>query len=221
MRLIEKTMRSRVGLFAVVALSAAGLTWVAADAQSGPDAAAGAPDDSVGVSATAVVEQLHAGLVDAARDGGSFAARYQSLLPLVRDTHDLVFIASMTIRRQWRDLDADKKAAFVAAFEPLSVATYASRFANGTADTFRLDGAGEVSDGRVEVDAAIVRAGEPDIPLQYVLQLGDGMRIVNILADGVSDLALKRAEYQRVFRDGGSIDDLIGQLADEADRQSE
>ena len=48
-------------------------------------------------------------------------------------------------------------------------------------------------------------------------QRDDGLRIVNILADGVSDLALKRAAYQQAFSDGGTIDDLTRQLLDEAD----
>ena len=38
-----------------------------------------------------------------------------------------------------------------------------------------------------------------------------GWRIINIVADGVSDLALKRAEYQRVFASGG-IDGLVAEL---------
>ena len=35
--------------------------------------------------------------------------------------------------------------------------------------------------------------------------------IINIVADGVSDLALKRAEYQRVFT-GGGIEGFIKDL---------
>ena len=55
--------------------------------------------------------------------------------------------------------------------------------------------------GRAQVQTAIVRPGEADIPLEYLLQQKDGAwRIINIVADGVSDLALKRAEYQRSAR---------------------
>jgi phospholipid transport system substrate-binding protein len=38
-----------------------------------------------------------------------------------------------------------------------------------------------------------------------------GWRIINIVADGVSDLALKRAEYQRVLA-SGTLDTLIAEL---------
>jgi phospholipid transport system substrate-binding protein len=51
-----------------------------------------------------------------------------------------------------------------------------------------------------------------------LLQQRDGRwRIINIIADGVSDLALKRAEYQRVLA-AGSIEDLIAELERQAAR---
>ena len=54
--------------------------------------------------------------------------------------------------------------------------------------------------------AAIVRPDAADVPLEYLLeQRPDGWKIINIIADGVSDLALKRAEYQRVLG-GGTLE---------------
>ena len=53
--------------------------------------------------------------------------------------------------------------------------------------------------------------------LDYTLHDRRGAwQIVNILADGVSDLALKRAEYRRFLTDG-TIDDLIAQLVEQTD----
>jgi ABC-type transporter MlaC component len=53
---------------------------------------------------------------------------------------------------------------------------------------------------------------------EYLLQRdGEDWEIINIVADGVSDLALKRAEYQRLFASGG-IDGLIAALERQADR---
>jgi phospholipid transport system substrate-binding protein len=59
--------------------------------------------------------------------------------------------------------------------------------------------------------------GEPPVRFDYVLrQTKDGWRIVNVLADGVSDLALKRVEYRAILqRDGfqGLIDMLKEKVA--------
>jgi phospholipid transport system substrate-binding protein len=65
---------------------------------------------------------------------------------------------------------------------------------------------------------AIARHGQPDVSLDYMLEQKDGAwRIINIIADGVSDLALKRAEYQRILA-SGSIDDLIRELETQSAR---
>ena len=73
--------------------------------------------------------------------------------------------------------------------------TYASRFSAVDANTFTILGSAEAGSRRIEVNAAIARSGGGDITLDYTLQERDGAwMIVNVLADGVSDLALKRAQ---------------------------
>jgi len=57
---------------------------------------------------------------------------------------------------------------------------------------------------QVMVRSKLVQStGEP-VRFDYILRQGkNGWRIVNILADGVSDLALKRVEYRAILqRDG-------------------
>jgi phospholipid transport system substrate-binding protein len=186
-------------------------------AATGPDTAPAVDTAAAQGAAEAVVAELHAALVEAAtlveRE-----ARIELLRPVVRDTHDLRFIAELTIRRQWRDLDATAREAFVNVFETLSVATYATRFAGVGPETFLVTGSRATDNGRIEVRAEVMRAQGGNVPLDYLLQRGDGgWRIVNIVADGVSDLALKRARYQQVFRDGGTIEDLIALLAAETE----
>lgn len=167
----------------------------------------------------ATIESLHAGLVEAAREAGaSVEARYRLLEPVVVATHDLPYIAEFALRRQWAGLSEDERARFVAAFERLSVMTYASRFGAVTAETFRIESVQEPDGNRSRVQAAIARSNADDVPLEYMLELRDGQwRIINIVADGVSDLALKRAEYQRALA-SGTIDDLIADLEAQTER---
>jgi phospholipid transport system substrate-binding protein len=66
------------------------------------------------------------------------------------------------------------------------------------------------------VTAAVGRANGEPVTLEYLLHESDGrFRIINIVADGVSDLALKRAEYQAALA-AGTLDDLIGRLESQA-----
>jgi phospholipid transport system substrate-binding protein len=169
----------------------------------------------------ATIASLQKGLIAAAsgRSSATIAERYRELEPLVVATHDLPYIAEFALRRQWSSLAAEDRQRFVAAFQRLSVTTYAARFGNVASDSFRsVEADAPDTNGRVQVTTAIKREGQADVPLEYLLQEGpQGWRIINIVADGVSDLALKRAEYQRVFTTGG-IEGLIAELEQQTRR---
>lgn len=169
----------------------------------------------------ATITSLQQGLIAAASEqpGASLDERYRMLEPLIVATHDLAYIAEFALRRQWSTLsDADRQR-FVAAFQRLSVMTYAARFKSVGPATFRaVSAAAPDASGRVVVTTAAARADQADVSLEYLLeQDGETWRIINVVADGVSDLALKRAEYQRVFASGG-IEGLIAEVEQQAGR---
>jgi phospholipid transport system substrate-binding protein len=145
--------------------------------------------------------------------------RYRALEPVIVATHDLPYIAQFALRRQWPSLTESDRERFIAAFQRLSVMTYAARFGNVASDAFRPLEIGEPDgNARVQVATGIKREGQPDVSLEYLLQQdAQRWRIINIIADGVSDLALKRAEYQRVFADGG-IEGLIAEIEQQTER---
>jgi phospholipid transport system substrate-binding protein len=168
-------------------------------------------------SPEAAVRSLHRGLV-AAADGASLEERYRALEPVIAATHDLPYIAEFALRRQWPALTAAERQRFVQAFTRLSVTTYASRFAGVAETTFEVTGAMPPDGERATVTALIHRAEGGDVPLEYSLRRRDGgWQIINIVADGVSDLALKRAEYQRVLG-AGSLDDLVAHIDEQTAR---
>lgn len=157
------------------------------------------------------VEALHEGLTSLSLEQGpvGLAQRFQRLEPLIVATHDLPFIAEFTVRRHWASFSDGEREAFLRSFQRLSVLSYASRFVALSAGAFNIQESRTLASGRVQVIASIARAESPDIPIEYILQQDDaGWRIINVVADGVSDLALKRAEYQRVLGEG-SVADLL------------
>jgi phospholipid transport system substrate-binding protein len=203
-------MSSRCG-FVIAAVLA-----LAAIAGSGVEAQAWKTD-----SPAATITSLQQGLIAVAREQSNAALdeRYRALEPLIVATHDLPYIAEFALRRQWASLAEPDRQRFVAAFQRLSVMTYAARFKAAGPDTFRtVTAAAADSSSRVQVATAVARAGQADVSLGYLLQQDAmGWRIINIVADGVSDLALKRAEYQRVFASGG-IDGLVAELEQQTQR---
>ena len=171
-------------------------------------------------SPVATITTLQQGLIEAAASGGTIEERYRVLEPLITATHDLPYIAEFALRRQWSGLTESDRQRFVSAFERLSVMTYAARFQTVGRETFHPIEEGKSSDssGRAQVTTAVARADMPDVSLEYLLhESPEGWRIINIVADGVSDLALKRAEYQRLFASGG-IDALVAELEAQTER---
>lgn len=166
----------------------------------------------------ATIRSLQRGLIAVAAEPGlSVEDRYARLLPLVTATHDLGFIAELAIRRHWDSLDADQQSRYLAAFEALSVMTYASRFGNVSSTSFlAATTRGETGDS-ADVSSGVRTSDGGEVSLEYALRpSGASWRIINIVADGVSDLALKRAEYRRILTEQG-IEPLIEALGRQTD----
>lgn len=177
---------------------------------------AGSPPDSE--AALAVVERLRSALIDAAALD-SADERVAALTEQVAATHDLSYIAELTVRRQWRGWTAQQRADFEAAFGALSVMSYATRFADVAADSFAVIDAEPAAASRVQVTTRITRADGSGVPLDFVLQQDAEAhwRIVNVIADGVSDIALKRAQYRAVLDESGFaglIEDIAAHTAE-------
>lgn len=163
---------------------------------------------AAGQSPTQVIEQLQHGiqavdveLTDADNDTATFDRRVTALTPLIENTHDLAYMARMTIKSHWNTLDDDQRKQFVGAFSELSVANYASRFRDLANVKFRTLNERPMSRGRVEIRTELSEENADSVALDYVLhETPSGWRIINILADGVSELAMKRTQYQQIFK---------------------
>ncbi|MEX2481974.1 MAG: ABC transporter substrate-binding protein [Gammaproteobacteria bacterium] len=161
----------------------------------------------------AVVEQLHGALLEAMRQGEElgYAGRVELLEPVIHASFDFETIASIVTGREWKSASDQQRRAFLDVFTRLSVATYATNFSDYGGEQF-VTGDSEESRG-----ARIVRThlepgdGDP-VSLNYMLREGDdGWRIINVVAQGVSDLSLKRAEYTAVIQSEG-FDSLLERL---------
>jgi phospholipid transport system substrate-binding protein len=165
-----------------------------------------------------VVTQLHSGLIDASNiyADATMAERYAALGPLIEETHDLSFIARFAMRRYWADLTDQQRNEYVDTFKRLSVATYASRFQGLSEETFGISGQTDQPRGHVEINGTLMQKEGETLSINYILHRPEAdWRIINIIVDGVSDLALKRAEFQRVFLDAefsGLLDYLSLQI---------
>jgi phospholipid transport system substrate-binding protein len=156
--------------------------------------------------AVAVVTRFQQQILDAdARLAAApFEQRYEAFAPIVTESHDLDYMARVTMSRAWRSVEPIQQAQFLALFRDLSIASYATQFSGMAGARFSVEGHRTVSGGRVEVRTRLNPAGEDAVALVYLLHPTDaGWRVINVLAEGVSDLALKRSQYQQILKAQG------------------
>lgn len=156
--------------------------------------------------------------------GLTFDERFRRLQPLVAAAFDLEQMIATASGGAWRSASPDEQARLVAAFKRFSVSTYAARFDNHTGQRMEIVSERRDRPDLALVDTRIVANGDKPVELTYVLNTASGpWRIVDVLLDGsVSDVAVRRAEYRRVLRQGGpaalaaELDRLSTSLAAEA-----
>ena len=139
-----------------------------------------------------VVTRLQNDVVEVMKKGSElgYKGRFEKLSPVVSSTHDIVGMGQLTVGRHWKSWTKDQKKQFVKLFKQLSIANYASRFGKGKR--------------AVIVRSTITKSDGDKIQLDYFLRDKKGKwRIVNIRADGVSEVSAKKATYGKILSSQG------------------
>lgn len=156
--------------------------------------------------AVAVVRHFQNTLITVMKAGKSlgFKGRYGKLVPAVHKSHDVAYIAQLTLGPYWERLTVNERQAFVQAFTELTVATYAAQFRRYSGQAFHRVTSQKVAQGDVLVETELMARGHKEATIDYLVAPTAGRwEIVNIVANGVSDLALKRAQYTAIIRKKG------------------
>jgi phospholipid transport system substrate-binding protein len=175
-----------------------------------------------GASARAVVEKFQAELIDVMKNGKAlgYAGRYDKLVKPVSESHDLVKIARVVVGKEWEKLTSEQQDTLVDVFSKLSVASYAHNFKEFGGESFVFESEEQTTRGGVVVHYLFKVPGEKSHKFDYWLkEKGDSWRIINIIADGVSDLALRRSEYTTILQREG-FDALIAKINEKIDNYS-
>jgi phospholipid transport system substrate-binding protein len=165
-------------------------------------------------TATKVVEGLHAELLFVMKQAKKlgYTGRYQRLAPTVIASYDFPYISKVVVGRYWRSFTAEQKSQFIRVFSKLSIATYANRFDGYSGERFKTISGEELRRGHRLIKTVLIKANGEEIELDYILhQNNDQWRIINVIAEGVSDLSLKRADYTSYIKKNG-FDALLRKL---------
>jgi len=167
-----------------------------------------------------IVALLQNALIKAMQQGEemSYHDRESFLAPAIQQTHDLETIVRTILGAHWTTLDETEQQAMISIFTQNSIATYADRFDQYDNEYFEIIDNQPLPRGRILVRSRFIKADKEMISFDYVLhQQNAQWRIINIVVDGVSDLALKRAEYNAIIQQEG-IQSLISILQSKTDQ---
>lgn len=175
--------------------------------------------DTIDPGARQVVEDFQAELIQVMKQGKElgFKGRYEKLDTAIRKSHDLTKIARIVVGKQWEELSPEQQAKLEDVFSQLSISAYAHNFKDFSGESFNFVSEEETTRGGVVIHTNLLIPNDKDVKFDYMMKKKeDGWRIINIIANGVSDLALKRSEYTSVLSREG-FDALIAKINEKID----
>jgi len=173
-------------------------------------------------TAKQVVEKFQSELISVMKNGKQlgYAGRYNSLSTPVSNSHDLSKIARIIVGKEWEKLSEAQQKKLEDVIIKLSIASYAHNFKDYSGESFSFDSEEETTRGGVVVHSHLNIPEDKPVKFDYMLkENGTSWRIINIIANGVSDLALKRSEYTSILQRDG-FDALISKIDEKIDNYS-
>ena len=177
------------------------------------------------LNARQVVETFQAKLIEVMKQGKKlgYQGRYEKLDPAVRASHDLKRIARITVGREWSKLSEQQKEQWIDVFSRLSVSSYAHNFKDFSGESFRFESEEETPNKRgiIVHSFFMIPDEKKEVKFDYLMKKSsDSWLIINIIANGVSDLALKRSEYSSIL-DREGYNALISKVTEKIEKYSQ
>ncbi len=162
------------------------------------------PDDEVRDR----IDDFHATLISVMQTNSNFENRFSKLSPVIKKIFDAPNISRISTGKFWRAQEAHSQQEFTNLMFTLITATYADRFVSYNNQVFTIQAVESKGKDRWLVNCLLTKSDGETVTLDYYLREGV---IFNVVANGVSDLSLKRADYASILaRDG--FDGLIAHI---------
>lgn len=153
-----------------------------------------------------VVHILQSNLIDTMNLGPElfFHGRYERLGPIIQQTHHIPYIARLTIGRHWREINNQERKDFINRFGMYVISDYASKFKKSKGEYFKSVSEKELNRGRRLIVTDLCLDGGDTVRFNYILSQFEGnWKIINVIVKGISDLAMKRAEFTSIIEKDG------------------
>ncbi len=153
------------------------------------------------------VQTLNEALLKSMRAGASesMSERYRSLEPVIEQTFALPLVTRLAVGADWSNFSPDEQKAVIAAFTRFTVANYAHNFHDYDGQKFEIDDNVLTRGQDKVVRTRIIPVHDTPATLLYRMHEVDGAwKIVDVYSNGVSELALRRADFAAALAAGGA-----------------
>jgi len=153
------------------------------------------------------VQTLTDALLKSMRAGASesMAERYRALEPVIGQVFALPTVTRLAVGPDWAGFSPDDQKAVIAAFTRFTVANYAHNFRDYDGQKFEIDDNVMTRGSDKIVRSRIIPAHDVPVSLLYRMHEVDGAwKIIDVYSNGVSELALRRADFAAALGAGGA-----------------
>ena len=135
----------------------------------------------------------------------SMTERYRNLEPVIERAFALPLVARLSIGPEWARFSPDQQRDLITAFTRFTVANYVHNFHDFDGEKFEIDDNVSSRGAEKIVRTRVIPAHDTPVTLLYRMHEVDGVwKIVDVISDGVSELALRRTDFAAAIAAGGA-----------------
>jgi phospholipid transport system substrate-binding protein len=135
----------------------------------------------------------------------SMTERYKQLQPVIEQVFAMPLVTRLAVGPEWANFQPDQQKALIAAYTRFTVANYAHNFHDFDGQKFEIDdNVLSRGDDKV-VRTRVIPSHDVPVSLLYRMHELDGTwRVIDVISDGVSQLALRRSDFAVAIAAGGA-----------------
>ena len=133
----------------------------------------------------------------------NMAERETRVRDLLRNNFDVPTIGRFALGTHWKAATEAERAEYMKLFESMIVKTYAQRFSEYEGQEFKVGGTTPAGKDFL-VASQILQDGGPAVIVEWrVRDSGSGMKVIDVLVEGISMSVTQRSDFSSVIQQGG------------------
>ncbi|MEX2642094.1 MAG: ABC transporter substrate-binding protein [Acetobacterales bacterium] len=151
--------------------------------------------------------------VELAQSEQSTQERASKLRNLLEEGFDAELIGRFVLGRYWNIASEQQREEYMRLFKDMIVLTFARRFQDYSGETFEITGTKQRGESDFYVNSVVHRPANADVKVDWRVRCSDRCRIIDVVAEGVSQVQTYRSEYGAIIQNGGgSVNALLDAL---------